>query len=72
MVARADTARPTSPASNQQKKGSVGCTENTEIRCQERKVLRSDEEIAVMLVESKSALGPPSHSLLSTDPSVLT
>ena len=48
------TARPTSPASDRTKGGgSVGCTENTEVRCRERKI-RIDEDTALIQIESKS------------------
>ena len=48
------TARPTSPESDQTKGGgrSGGCTENTEVRCRERKI-RSDEDTALIQIESK-------------------
>ena len=49
------TARPTSPESDQTKGGgrSGGCTENTEVRCRERKI-RPDEDKALIQIESKS------------------
>ena len=40
-------ARPISPASDQKKGGSVGCTENTQVRCRERKI-RSDRKIQLL------------------------